>query len=117
MTKIEAHFRKILIAERLRQIEGEVAALETECLHTDGAILWREASSLRLASIHLSQAAEELERPDARNLEALLQLSIERVREQKRSKEMGGEVLPKNERPTFSENVSRFPKPITVEHP
>jgi hypothetical protein len=113
MTKIEMHFRRITIAERLRQIEGELAALETECLSADGPIVWREVSALKLASIQVSQAAEELERPDARNLEALLELSIDRVRERRRTKDFGSEVLPKNENAPEG-NPERFPKPVIV---
>ena len=113
MTKIEMHFRKLMLAERLRQIEGELAALESECLHTDGPIIWREASQIRLSSIHVQHAVDELEAPEARNLEALLRLSIEKVRED-RSKHVGGGVSPTNENARGG-NLERFPKPVIVD--
>jgi hypothetical protein len=61
VTKLEVRFRKRMIAERLRQIEGELAALEEECIETEGTIVWKEAVALRLAAIHTAKAAEELE--------------------------------------------------------
>jgi hypothetical protein len=61
MTKMEVHFRTRLIAERLRQIEGELVALENEYLETGGTIEWKQTIQLRLATIHTGKAAEELE--------------------------------------------------------
>jgi hypothetical protein len=56
MTKLERHFRKLTLAERIRQLESEVMVLGEDSRDAP------EYQRLRLVRIYLSNAAEELER-------------------------------------------------------
>ena len=86
MQKLEVFFRKQFIAERIRQLEGEVMVLGEECL----------TERLRMTRIFLSKAAEELERDDADEtptLEYLLRASIAAI---KSRKDLARELVPES---------------------
>jgi len=83
MTRIEKHFRIQLLAEQIRQLQGDVIVLEDEGTSSG-------TTQLMLAGIHLAKAAEQLERTPTLDLETTLRLSIASVRDKKRCQQVGG---------------------------
>lgn len=104
MSKLELHFRKLILQERIEQLAGELIAMSTE---TRGA----ELGQLLAAGTHLARAVEALHGgpTEQNNLETALRLSIESVRDRKACEQIG--TL--NVKEPDAANVRPFLKPIT----
>ncbi len=104
MTKIEKHFRTVTLGERARQLQSEIIAL------SEGSY------RLHLAAIFAGKLAVELESAvgTGMDLETMLRLSIETVKERKQCEVIGSLRLETQTERAHAANVSPFPKPSTT---
>lgn len=104
MTAQEFAIRKVVLGERVRQLQGEVLAMIDE---TPRLV---EKGRLQRSQIYLAIAAGILEEVEMPSLEAMLRLSIQKLQERKRCEQIGGGVPPETEN-AQSGGIERFPKP------
>lgn len=109
MNAIEKHYRLVTIAERIEQLDRDLALISGPMV--EGT----QQDDLLSASWHLGRAIEKIQaqpspKQQKETLQLLLQRSIDRAMEKKRCAEIGAAET----ETAHAENVSRFPKPSTL---